>query len=107
MLERLRIWWFQQSATMKWGVAVVALLAISVLWRLVGGIVMELVSAILLAVFIWIVLNLTRPFWQEIWGELAAPIFAGDVPDLALLLAALPLASWTFSLVLRALRVRR
>lgn len=106
LIRQAQTWWYQQPALIKWGIAVLALLFISLLWRLVGGIIIELISTTVLALVIWVLLNLTRPIWQDVWQSLAYPIFGGDVPDLALLLAVLPLASWGFALILRSIRVR-
>lgn len=105
-IQPVQDWWYQQSALIKWGVAVLALLFVSMLWRFVGGIIVELISAAFLAVLIWFILNLTRPAWQNAWESLASGVFGRDVPDLALLLGALPLASWGLSLILRSSRVR-
>jgi hypothetical protein len=106
LLRQIREWWYQQSALVKWGVAVLVLLLVSTLWRFVGGAVIEFISAALLALLIWMILNFTRTFWQAAWEELARAVFGGDVPDLALLLGMLPLASWGGSLILRSIRVR-
>ena len=106
LLEQIKTWWFQQAALTKWVVAVLSLLLLSTLWRFVGGVVMEFIGAVFLALVIWVFLNLTRAFWQEVWTSLAGAIFGGDVPDLALLLSVLPLVSWGFSLILRSIRIR-
>lgn len=107
LLRQVQTWWYQQPALVKWGVAVLALLFLSLLWRFIGGMIIELIGATVLALVIWVLLNLTRPIWQDVWQSLAYPVFGGDVPDLALLLGVLPLASWGLSLLLRSIRVRR
>lgn len=106
LFEQVKRWWYQQAAMTKWVVAVVALLAFSTLWRFAGSVIIEFIGAIFLALVIWVLLNLTRAVWQDGWNSLAAPLFGGDVPDLALLVSALPLASWLFSVILRSLRLK-
>ncbi|MEZ4713943.1 MAG: hypothetical protein R3A44_42555 [Caldilineaceae bacterium] len=106
-LEEIASWWYQQTTAIKLGVAVAALLLFAALWRRVGGIVMEFISAAFLSLIIWVLLNLTRPVWQDLWQRLATPLFGGPAPDLALLLTALPLASWGLTVLLRSLRMRR
>lgn len=105
-VEVLRIWWYQQSALVKWAAAVIALLLAPVLWRLIGGVLIEGIAALFIALAIWAVLDLTRSIWQDLWLSLAGPLFGGDTPDLALLLAVLPLASWALALLGRRLRLR-
>ncbi len=102
----LRIWWYQQSALVKWVVAVLALLLAPTLWRVIGGVIIEFIGAAFLALATWIVLDLTRSLWQGVWLSLAGTIFGRDVPDLALLLSVLPLASWGLSLLRRLIRSR-
>lgn len=104
--EVIRVWWYQQPALVKWAVAVIALLLAPALWRLIGGAVMEAIAALFVALAIWTVLDLTRPIWQDLWLGLAGPLFGGDIPDLALLLGVMPLASWALALFGRRLRAR-
>jgi len=39
-------------------------------------------------------MDASRAFWQPLWSPLAFSLLGPDVPDLALLVAALPLVSW-------------
>jgi hypothetical protein len=96
--------WRRQPAWVKWGVAVLALLGLRTVWRSIGSIVFGLLGALFSATILWIVFDLTRSFWQEAWLTWARMIFGPDVPDLALLLAALPLASWALALLRRWIR---
>ena len=100
----LRSWWYQQSALFKWSVAVVAILLIPTLWRLIGGVVIQFIGAVLLAIVIWIVLDLTRSGWEATWLKVAGPIFGRDIPDLALLLSVVPLVSQGISVIKRWIR---
>lgn len=106
LIRRAEAWWYQQQALVKWSVAILALLVVFSVWRRVGSIVIEFISAAFLALVIWVVLNVTRLFWQEVWLSLARSVFAGDVPDLALLLGVLPLVGWGLSLLSRLIRGR-
>ena len=56
LLHQVRSWWYQQSALIKWGAAILLLLALRFLWRQWGSIVIGLISALFSAVVIWIVL---------------------------------------------------
>lgn len=98
---QLQDWWFRQPALIKWGIAILVLLLVPVLWRHFGGVFIGLIGAFLLAISVWLILDLTRSLWQSVWFTLASGIFGNDVPDLALLLAMLPLASWGLSLIAR------
>lgn len=103
----LRIWWLELPALLKWAVAVIALLMAPALWRFIGGVVTGLIGAALLSLAILVAADLTRPLWEERWLSFAERIFWADTPDLALLLAGLPLAFWLLSLVSYLTRVRR
>jgi hypothetical protein len=56
-------------------------------------------GALLSSALIWIVLDLTRSFWQPLWLPLGRSVFGDNAPDLAFLLALLPLASWLLSTI--------
>ncbi len=105
--EVLQTWWYQQPAMVKWAIAVIFLLLIPVLWRFIGGVIIEGIVAMFLALIIWIVLDLTRPFWQQLWLSLANPLFGSDIPDLALLLGVLPIVSWALMVLRRLILTRR
>jgi len=106
LIRQAKEWWYQQTALVKWSIAVLALLLVFSVWRRAGGIVIEFISAVFSAALIWVLLDLTRSFWQETWESLARPVFAGDTPDLALLLGVLPLVAWGFALISRLFRGR-
>lgn len=40
-----KVWWYQQSALVKWVVAVLALLLAPTLWRVIGGMIIEFIGA--------------------------------------------------------------
>lgn len=87
----------------RWGAAVILLLAgLRIVGRTVGYL-LSLLGALLGSAFIWIVMDLTRSFWEPLWQPLGRSIFGAEV-DLALLLALLPLASWLLSTAGRLLR---
>lgn len=106
LIRQTEVWWYRQHALVKWSIAVLALLLVFSAWGRVGSILIEFISAAFLAMVIWVILNLTRSFWQETWESLARPAFGGDMPDLALLLGVLPLAAWGLALVSRLIRSR-
>jgi hypothetical protein len=67
----------------------------------VAGWVLGLVAALISAFFVWVLMDASRAFWQPLWSPLAFSLLGSDVPDLALLVAALPLVSWVTSSVRR------
>lgn len=105
-LSSLQAWWFQQSSVVKLGIAAVVIVIASSLWRFVGGILMGLIAAVVSSAVLWLILDFTRPVWSDSWYNLAQPVFGGDAPDLAMLVALLPLVSWAISAVRQLLRAR-
>jgi hypothetical protein len=95
LLELLR----RQSTIVKIIIAVLAVLILRVLWRSLSHLVTGLIGAGISALLIYILMDLTRFLWQGLWHRVAGPIFGSAVPDLALVLALLPLASWGWYLV--------
>jgi len=83
----------------RWGVAVVLLLlGLRIVGRAVSWL-LGLLGALLSSALIWIVLDLTRSFWQPLWLPLGRSVLGDNAPDLAFLLALLPLASWVLSTI--------
>lgn len=107
LIGRLRYWWIGQSQAVKLIVAIAALLLAPSLWRLIGGPVIELISALMLSIAIYVMLDLSRGLWQGIWNSVGSVLFASNSPDLALLLAALPIASFIISLGARLFTRKR
>lgn len=103
----LRYWWIGQSQVVKLVVAIAALLLAPSLWRLIGGPVIELISAVILSIAMYVMLDLSRGLWQGVWNSVSSVLFASNSPDLALLLAALPIASYSISLGARLLSRKR
>jgi hypothetical protein len=66
-------------------------------WRRFRGLAFELIGALLSGVLLWWLLDLLRPGWQSLWYQVAGPAS----PDLALLIALIPLVSVAVSLVFR------
>lgn len=89
--------WYGLPAWAQWlAAAVILLVGMRVLGRLVGW-VTELLGALLLGSVIWLVMAYTREYWGPWWAALAPQIFPQGAPDLALLLAALPVVGWALS----------
>jgi hypothetical protein len=103
-LRQLIALWRKLPDWARWAAAVVLLL---LGFRLVGRVVgwlLGLLGALLGSAIIWIVLDLTRGFWQPLWIPLGRSVFGDNVPDLAFLLALLPLASWVLATLGKLLR---
>ena len=96
--------WYQLPAWAQWLVAAAVLLVgMRVVGRLVGWI-MELLGSLLVGSIIWLFMEYTRAYWGPFWNALAPQIFPQGAPDLALLLAALPVLGWLLSLLRRLAR---
>jgi hypothetical protein len=104
--DRFTDWWFQQPSAVQWTVAIIALTLFSILWRVTGRAILELVGACISAFILWFGLSVTRQYWYEVWVVLAQPIFHDSIPDLAFLLGMLPIASWFLSYIGRVMRQR-
>lgn len=89
----------RQNAVVKLAIAVLALLVLRVIWRSLGHLVMSLIGAVISAIGIYILMDLARSLWLTPWQKFAQQIFGANPPDLALVLALLPLASWLFVLL--------
>jgi len=95
LLQQLRAWWSAQSPLMKWIVALVVVALLIMIWRRVGSHLVSLVFAIIGALLLLWLMDGIREVWQGPWQNLAG----SDAPDLALLVAAIPLVSWLLSLL--------
>ena len=98
LLDQFRAWWSIQSPMMKWIVALVALALLVMIWRRVGSHLISLVFAIIGALLLVWLMDGIRGVWQGPWHDLVG----ADAPDLALLVAAIPLISWLLGLVRRS-----
>lgn len=97
LLQQLRTWWRAQSPLMKWIVALVAVALLISIWRRVGSLLINLVFAVIGALLLFWLMDGIREVWQGPWQNLAG----ADAPDLALLVAAIPLVSWLLGLFRR------
>ncbi|MGB3219726.1 MAG: hypothetical protein WBD79_20215 [Anaerolineae bacterium] len=95
MLQRMRSWWNAQAEVIKWFVAIILLVIIIVVWRRVSASLVGLMLAIIESLIIWWVLDQTRAAWQEVWQGLVGT----NAPDLAILIALIPLVIWMLSLL--------
>lgn len=95
MLQEVRVWWNEQSEVIKWLVAILLLVATVVIWRRISSSLIGLIFAVIEALIIWWILDQTRSIWQDVWESLVGQ----SAPDLAILLALIPLIAWGLSLV--------
>lgn len=102
--QTIQSMWFSQPAWVKVGVALLALLSIRLFWRLLGGVVWQIVRAGIAAFVLFVVFDLTRDFWSSTWYNVARPIFRSDIPDLEVLIGLLPFASLVLTWFGRILR---
>lgn len=93
--QQARSWWTAQSPFMKWLVALVAVALLIMIWRRVGSHLVSLVFAIIGALLLIWLMDGIRDLWQGPWQNLVG----ADAPDLALLVAAIPLVSWLLGLL--------
>lgn len=95
ILQEVRVWWNEQSEVIKWLVAILLLVATVTIGRRVASSLIGLIFAIIEALIIWWILDQTRAVWQDVWHS-----FVGQsAPDLAILLALIPLFVWVLSLL--------
>lgn len=87
-------WLQRQSPFVKLAIAVAALLLLRTIWGSLANLLIGLIGAVISAILIYLVMDLTRFIWQGPWTQLATAVFGAGAPDLALVLALLPLASW-------------
>jgi hypothetical protein len=101
ILNQISAWWNRLPSTARLVVGLIGLVIglrfLSTVASWVLGLAAELISAF----FIWMLMDDSRAFWQPLWSPLAFSIPGPDAPDLALLVAALPLVSWITSSVRR------
>lgn len=81
----------------QWLWIILILAAIVWLWRSIASSVWLLLYFGISGFALWFVMNLMRPWWQGIWWNLVGP----NAPDLAVLVALLPVASWLVNRVSR------
>lgn len=95
ILHVVRTWWDEQSEVIKWLVAILLLVATVAIWRRVASLLVGLILAVLEGMIIWWILDQTRSTWQDLWHGLIGT----NTPDLAFLLALIPLVAWILSLM--------
>ena len=100
VLDQISAWWNRLPSAARGVVGLIGLLMLRFLGT-VAGWVLGLVAALISAFFVWMLMDASRAFWQPLWSPLAFSLLGPDVPDLALLVAALPLVSWITSSVRR------
>ena len=96
-LDDLRRWWDDQGLVVKWAVALGIIVLLVTLWRRFRGVAVELLGAVLGCFLLWWLMDVLRPGWQSLWNQLAGP----SSPDLALLVALIPLVSVALSFLFR------
>ena len=74
-----------------------ALAVVVWLWRTVVPSLYLLLYFGISGLALWFVMDLTRTWWQDIWWRLVGP----NAPDLAIIIALLPVASWLVNQVVR------
>ena len=95
ILQAARVWWTEQPEVIKWLVAILLLVATVAIWRRVGSSLVRLMVAVIEGLIIFWILDQTRSAWQDPWHGLVGP----NAPDLAILLALIPLIAWMLSLI--------
>jgi hypothetical protein len=101
VLDQISAWWNGLPSAAR---GVVGLIGLVIGLRFLGtvaGWVLGLAAALISAFFVWMLMDASRAFWQPLWSPLAFSLLGPDAPDLALLVAALPLVSWITSSVRR------
>jgi hypothetical protein len=94
VLDQISAWWNGLPSAAR---GVVGLIGLVIGLRFLGtvaGWVLGLAAALISAFFVWMLMDASRAFWQPLWSPLAFSLLGPDAPDLALLVAALPLVSW-------------
>jgi hypothetical protein len=94
VLDQISAWWNGLPSAAR---GVVGLIGLVIGLRFLGtvaGWVLGLAAALISVFFVWMLMDASRAFWQPLWSPLAFSLLGPDVPDLALLVAALPLVSW-------------
>ncbi len=103
-VQQLLEWLQRQSPLIKLIIAVVAFLLLRAIWGSLANVLVRLIGAGISAVLIYVAMDLTRFFWQGPWTQLANAIFGANAPDLALVLALLPIVSWLLWVLRRLLK---
>jgi hypothetical protein len=101
ILDQISAWWNGLPSAARGVVGLIGLVIGLRFLSTVAGWVLGLAAALISAFFVWMLMDASRAFWQPLWSPLAFSLLGPDVPDLALLVAALPLVSWVTSSVRR------
>jgi len=101
ILDQISAWWNGLPSAARGVVGLIGLVIGLRFLSTVAGWVLGLAAALISAFFVWMLMDASRAFWQPLWSPLAFSLLGPDVPDLALLVAALPLVSWITSSVRR------
>ena len=89
-LAQLRRWWSAQGTISKWALSILVLALLVATWQGLSLNVWSLLRAAILGLIIWWVIDRTREVWEPTWSE----IVGQGGPDLAVLLALIPLVAW-------------
>ena len=101
VLDQISAWWNGLPSAARGVVGLIGLVIGLRFLSTVAGWVLGLAAALISAFFVWMLMDASRAFWQPLWSPLAFSLLGPDAPDLALLVAALPLVSWITSSVRR------
>ena len=101
ILDQISAWWNGLPSAARGVVGLIGLVIGLRFLSTVAGWVLGLAAALISAFFVWMLMDASRAFWQPLWSPLAFSLLGPDAPDLALLVAALPLVSWVTSSVRR------
>ncbi len=101
VLDQISAWWNGLPSAARLVIGLIGLVIGLRFLSTVAGWVLGLVAALISAFFVWMLMDASRTFWQPLWSPLAFSLLGPDMPDLALLVAALPLVSWITSSVRR------
>jgi hypothetical protein len=101
ILDQISAWWNGLPSAARGVVGLIGLVIGLRFLSTVAGWVLGLAAALISAFFVWMLMDASRAFWQPLWSPLAFSLLGPDAPDLALLVAALPLVSWITSSVRR------
>ncbi len=97
LLDRLRDWWRTQGSLVKWLVALAILAVLVGSWRTLSAAAFRIVGFLIFGFIIYWIADATREVWESTWTSWVGR----DGPDLALLLALLPVVSWVVGRVRR------
>ncbi len=89
--------WLGPYSLIQWIWIILALAVVVWLWRTVIPSLYLLIYFGISGLALWFVMDLTRTWWQDIWWRLVGP----NAPDLAIIIALLPVASWLVNQVVR------